>query len=72
MATTPRVYIQLRMIVRMAISNLKFKRFRTIVTILGIVIGIGSIFLLMASIRLLSACSDIKATPAFRFTCTRT
>ena len=48
MATTPRVYIQLRMIVRMAISNLKFKRFRTIITILGIVIGIGSIFLLVS------------------------
>ncbi|MBC7943234.1 ABC transporter permease [Candidatus Saccharibacteria bacterium] len=43
-----RPHIQLRMIVMMAVSNLKFKRFRSFVTILGVVIGIGSIFLLIS------------------------
>ncbi len=41
-------HIQLRMIVKMAVLNLRFKRFRSIVTILGVVIGIGSIFLLIS------------------------
>ena len=48
MATSPRPHIQLRMIVRMAIQNLRFKRFRSFITILGIVIGIGSIFMLVS------------------------
>jgi len=48
MATLPRPHIQLRMIVRMALLNLKFKRFRSFITILGIVIGIGSIFMLVS------------------------
>jgi len=48
MATQPRPHIQLRMIVRMALLNLKFKRFRSFITILGIVIGIGSIFMLVS------------------------
>jgi len=48
MATLPRPHIQLRMIVRMALLNLRFKRFRSFITILGIVIGIGSIFMLVS------------------------
>jgi len=47
-ATTPRSHIAIAMIIRMAILNLRFKRFRSFITILGITIGIGSIFLLVS------------------------
>lgn len=40
--------IQPRIILYMAARNLWFKRFRSFLTILGVVIGIGSIFLLMS------------------------
>lgn len=43
-----RSHIRLRMIVHMAIENLKFKRFRTFLTILGVAIGSGSVFLLLS------------------------
>jgi len=46
--TTPRSHIAIAMIIRMAILNLRFKRFRSFITILGITIGIGSIFLLVS------------------------
>lgn len=41
-------HIRIRMIIKMANANIRFKRFRSIVTILGIVIGIGSVYLLIS------------------------
>lgn len=41
-------HIQTPVILRMAIANLKFKRFRSFITILGVTIGIGSIYLLLS------------------------
>lgn len=41
-------HIQLAMIFKMAVANLKFKRFRSFVTVLGVTIGIGSIYLLLS------------------------
>lgn len=43
-----RSHVRLRMIIHMAIENLKFKRFRTFLTILGVTIGSGSVFLLLS------------------------
>ena len=43
-----RPHIGLQMIIKMAVANLKFKRFRSMVTILGVIIGIGSVFLLIS------------------------
>ncbi len=40
--------IRLRMLAHMALANLKFKRFRSSLTILGVTIGIGSVFLLLS------------------------
>ena len=40
--------IKLRMLTHMALANLKFKRFRSSLTILGVTIGIGSVFLLLS------------------------
>lgn len=40
--------IRARMLVHMAMANLKFKRFRSSLTILGVTIGIGSVFLLLS------------------------
>lgn len=41
-------HIHLSMIIKMAALSLRFKRFRSFVTILGVVIGIGSIYLLIS------------------------
>lgn len=41
-------HIHFDMILQMAIANLSFKRFRSAVTILAVVIGIGSIYLLVS------------------------
>lgn len=43
-----RPHIHLSMIIKMAVLSLRFKRFRSFLTILGVVIGIGSIFLLIS------------------------
>ncbi len=39
--------VKLRILFHMALVNLKFKRLRSVLTILGVVIGVGSIFLLL-------------------------
>lgn len=40
--------IKLRMLTHMALANLKFKKFRSSLTILGVTIGIGAVFLLLS------------------------
>lgn len=41
-------HIRTAMVIKMAVSNLRFKRFRSLVTILGVAIGIGSVYLLIS------------------------
>lgn len=41
-------HIRLSVIARMGFLNLRFKRFRSLVTILGVAIGIGSVYLLIS------------------------
>ncbi len=43
-----RPHIHLGMVIKMAVLSLRFKRFRSFVTILGVVIGIGSVYLLIS------------------------
>ncbi len=43
-----KAHIHFGIIFRLAVANLKFKRFRSFITIVGVTIGIGSIYLLLS------------------------